>query len=347
MLKLVKGSIDFFAKYFLLYLIIAIVMAVGSFFIVVGVQEKLIVTDKLESVEPLVGQGLVYANFVVVDGESTDESIGTDDITGETSFYRIYNNNITIPFVNNSDRKICSLYAYDEELLDMMDLKLLDGRLPQNGENIEVLVNEGEYHVGDIIIVGMLTKNDENETNVVEEQVLVVGIMGSIIYPLKGDSFSSELPSLSNVRQDYDSIYEDKPLVIGLRQAIVDDYPLYSPQYSTFIKYDSDYLVNNKTEIIQELQQYGYAYTYDDMYKEEVRIRNDNIKISTYVIIIDFIVAASLIIIGLYVLLNKKKQYLTVLYLSGYSYKDIMGMIIGSVGIMTLVSYQTVDKPLW
>jgi len=346
MLKLVKGSIDFFAKYFLLYLIIAIVMAVGSFFIVVGVQEKLIVTDKLESVEPLVGQGLVYANFVVVDGESTDESIGTDDITGETSFYRIYNNNITIPFVNNSDRKICSLYAYDEELLDMMDLKLLDGRLPQNGENIEVLVNEGEYHVGDIIIVGMLTKNDENETNVVEEQVLVVGIMGSIIYPLKGDSFSSELPSLSNVRQDYDSIYEDKPLVIGLRQAIVDDYPLYSPQYSTFIKYDSDYLVNNKTEIIQELQQYGYAYTYDDMYKEEVRIRNDNIKISTYVIIIDFIVAASLIIIGLYVLLNKKKQYLTVLYLSGYSYKDIMGMIIGSVGIMTLVSYQTVDKPL-
>ena len=106
-----------------------------------------------------------------------------------------------------------------------------------------------------------------------------------------------------------------------------------------FIKYPLDYYTSNKAEIISNLNNYGYAYSIDEIYDNTKKADKEDLIFALVILIISFIAGISLIIINLVLLFNKNIMMLTVLYINGFSIKNIILILKLYILLILLFSY--------
>lgn len=318
----IKNGVKFFCNNLFLNLLISILLTIGSVLIVLVSMFSTHTKAYLIVAKPLLDKGLVYVNTT---NDKPSAKYDKTDFEGCEDVYKIYNNNMVV------SGGIAELRAYNLDLLKLMDLELVEGRFPQTGNTFEVLAEGEQYNVGDVIPVVLEKKNYE---------LKVVGKLQSNSLYLQANGSGDGMGLKNAFSRGIDS--QQLPTktcgtLTGLVENFKDDLTFY--QWNIFVKYDNAYLTANENDIIKDAQTKGNAYTFDDMYNVTKQALRQSIAVLTTILVLAIGIAASMLITNLIMLFNKKIKYLAVLYVGGFSLKNIRAMLMVYSAISVSISY--------
>lgn len=320
----IKNGYRFIFNNFFNNCVIMLLIIISSVLLFFSAINYELINHQYDAVKPLLNKGIFYLSSF----EHSFNSLNKEDIENCEEIYKIYEHN----FVSNNE--LNKFYAYDNELIEIYNKYLISGRLPNTAsETVEVLAMDGVNKVGDKLSISIPYNGEMGE----EFQVEVVGTLSSETYILVANTAGDSGLYLSDILEQ--SSMNSLNYYIGISDQFLAKQPNIINHIFIYIKYPLDYYNTNKTEISFNLNNYGNAYSIDEIYEHTKKADKEELLFALVILIISFIAGISLITINLILLFNKNIMKLTVLYINGFSIKTINQMLIFYILLILLFSY--------
>lgn len=326
-MKAFNDGVKLYCNNIIYNIIITLLLAFASTLIIIILCQQTFMKHRLNTAQPLLDNGLIYLSSFNIQENSMSHKYDKNDFEGCESVFKIYSNKAVL---NN---ELINMFIYDEDLLNMMGLNIRSGRFPEQSEYVEVLALGDRYKLGQIYTI---TLSGE------EIEILIVGKIADSTLLLAATATSSGDLGLANLFYDPTEI-DNINCIVGLKEDFNNFISNNFLHRNIFIKYSNSYLLENKNLILDELNAFGYAHEYNSMYEYSEKIMREELTILIVILSLACIIGTMMLIINLIMLFNSKIKYFTVLYVNGYSIRNIITLlscyILIVVGMGAAISY--------
>ncbi|MEG2456723.1 MAG: hypothetical protein RSB08_02745, partial [Clostridia bacterium] len=232
--------------------------------------------------------------------------------------HRMYNGALKV------NGKIANVSAYDEFFMALHDFDI-KGRLPVVGAN-EVLAS-GDVALGDklsIDIKGVITEKK------------VVGILNENSLLIYGQTTSDNIVGLENLFRKFDLTTLSVGIVLPIEDISTIELKYFDR--NIFVRYDNNYLTENKNQILGKLTEKARAVIFEDQYNYSKNVYKEESTIFIVVLMVSLLAGLAMVLTNIIMLFTTKIKYFATLYLNGYSIKNIVSLTLVYVSIMAIIS---------
>ncbi len=253
--------------------------------------------------QPLVDKNSYYLQTLAA--EIIDESVVEmleNKYGNSISVHRIYHSSTTI------NSKEYTIISYPEEIISMMGLNIIKGKLPEG--NKEIVVLEGTAAVGDKINL---------EIHDISVTVRVSGIMKKSSYYVRNTASSTEV-GLGEIYIFNNIERIDYLNMIVVNDDFVTEEMNFRPDRNLMLLCDDSI---HEEELSQTLSAYGMVESFSNMKKTTWNATKFVLEIIGPIAIFSFVLAMSSIISNLLLVFKHSISDMTILYVNGYSLIEI------------------------
>lgn len=314
---IIKDGFKLFCNNLIFNLIACITLGVSAIMVAVSSVYVASSMEYLNVAKKFNEQGLVYFSAFAEEGDVVTE-FKKEDFENAIDVHKMYNGALKV------NGKIAHVSAYDELFMALHDFDI-EGRLPVAGAN-EVLAS-GDVALGDKLFIDI-------KGLIIEKKV--VGIINENTLLIYGQTTSDNVVGLENLFRKFDL----KTLSIGIVLPIEDISTIELRYFdrNIFVRYDNDYLTENKNQILGKLTEKARAVTFDDEYNNSKNIYKEESMIFIVVLMVSLFAGLAMVLTNIIMLFTTKIKYFATLYLNGYSIKNIVSLTLVYVTIMAIIS---------
>ncbi|MEG1613784.1 MAG: hypothetical protein RR357_06430 [Clostridia bacterium] len=314
---IIKNGFKLFCNNLIFNLIACITLGVASIMVAVSSVYVASSTEYLNAAKKFNEQGLVYLSAVADEGDVVTE-FKKEDFENAIDVHRMYNGALKV------NGKIANVSAYDEFFMALHDFDI-KGRLPVVGAN-EVLAS-GDVALGDklsIDIKGVITEKK------------VVGILNENSLLIYGQTTSDNIVGLENLFRKFDLTTLSVGIVLPIEDISTIELKYFDR--NIFVRYDNNYLTENKNQILGKLTEKARAVIFEDQYNYSKNVYKEESTIFIVVLMVSLLAGLAMVLTNIIMLFTTKIKYFATLYLNGYSIKNIVSLTLVYVSIMAIIS---------